>query len=262
MKIVMIDQDGVLLDKNYKTTADMQDFLRNLPEGFRIVPNSDTPVERILNNFKVVAGLQADITIGEKGAVVVCYGQTYFISNIQGIDDYLENLKHAFVDLDCDIAVGDSATWVREEKKFKPNRRMLIIDGLRKQTIGFYLRTTNDDGVACIDNQWFNIGITVVKTIPLPKGLEAKDFNIKYGIIIMNAINVSKTNGYLFLRQKYPGAVFYMIGDGDMDIIDDPNVIHCAVANASTNFKKIARFISDKEITAGLIDCLHWIAKQ
>lgn len=258
----MVDQDGVLMGRNYQTTADVKSFLQGLPKEIKIIPNSDTPVKRISNNFEVLAGLQTDVVIGEKGAVVLCGGRISLISNIQGIGDYLKRLRRAFSNLDCDIVTGDSATWIREGKRFASNRRMLIIDGLRKQTIGFYIRTTNSDGVACLDDLWFNAGVAITKSIPLPTGLEAKDFNAKYGIIIMNAIGVSKTDGYRFLRQKYPGAVFYMIGDGDMDIIDDPNVIHCAVANASTNFKKIARFVSDKEITAGLIDCLQWIVKQ
>ena len=160
------------------------------------------------------------------------------------------------------MLTGDSATWIREGKKFSPNRRILIIDEFRRQTIGFYLRTTNSDGLACLDDDWFYIGSNTIKDIPVPTNIEAKDFNAEYGIIIMNAIGVSKTDGYKFLRQKYPQASFYMIGDRDMDIINDTSVVHCAVHNASANFKEIAEFISRKDITAGLIDCLQWIAKQ
>ena len=142
MKIVMVDQDGVLLDKSYRVAADIKDFFRDLPAGLKIVPNSDTPIRRITNNFRIAAGLQADIIIGEKGAVVYCNGETHCNANVQGIPSFLDNLGKTFDRLDCDIVVGDSATWIREGKRFTPNRRMLIIDGLRDQTVGFYLRTT------------------------------------------------------------------------------------------------------------------------
>ena len=57
MKIVMIDQDGVLLDRNYETTLDLNGFLKRLPKGIVVVPNSDTPIERIRANFMLAAGM-------------------------------------------------------------------------------------------------------------------------------------------------------------------------------------------------------------
>lgn len=258
----MIDQDGVLLDRNYKTTLDLNGFLQKLPRRIVIVPNSDTPIERIGTNFSAIAGIKPDTMIGEKGAIVTLGGKLYSISNIVGIKGYLERLKRVFSAVDCDIAVGDSATWIREQKKFSPDRHMLIIDSMRRQTIGFYLRTTNAEGIACLDDEWFAMGSSIAKTIPLPEGIEARDFNTSYGIVIMNAIGISKTDGFKFLRQRFPQAIFYMIGDGNADIIDDPKVIHCAVANASVDLKIVARFVSDRQITAGLIDCLRWVIRQ
>lgn len=262
MKIVMIDQDGVLLDRNYKTTLDLNGFLQKLPRKVMIVPNSDTPIERIGANFFATAGINPCAMIGEKGTIVALGGKLYSISNIVGIRDYLKRLQRVFSEADCDIAVGDSATWIREQKKFSPSRRMLIIDSMRRQTVGFYLRTTNAEGVACLDDEWFAVGSGIAKSIPLPSGIEAKDFNAPYGIVIMNAIGISKTDGFKFLRQHFPRAVFYMIGDGDADIIDDPKVVHCAVANASVSLKNVARFVSDFQVTAGLVDCLRWAMGQ
>lgn len=262
MKIVMVDQDGVLLDKSYRTTLDVNGFFQRLPKSIMIVPNSDTPVERIANNFLASAGIRPDVVVGEKGAVIAFRGKLYTTSNVVGIKDYIERLKLAFSLSDCDIVVGDSATWIREQKRFTPNRRMLIIDGLRKQTIGFYLRTTDRDGIARLDDDWFATGSNIVRVLPLPAGVESNDFNVEYGIVIMNAIGVSKTNGYGFLRRKFPQADFYMIGDGDADVIQDPKVSHCAVGNASARLKEMAKFVSSKQFTAGLIDCLQWIMGQ
>ena len=203
-----------------------------------------------------------DVIIGEKGAIVACGDKMHSTSHIVGIKDYIDGLQRTFSDVDCDTVIGDSATWIREQKKFHPNRRMLIIDSMRRQSIGFYLRTTNSNGVALLDDEWFDIGSNIAKAIPLPTGIEATDFNAPYGIVIMSAIGVSKTDGFKFLHQRFPQADFYMIGDGDADIIGDPVVIHCAVNNATSNLKKVSKFVSGKQYTTGLIDCLQWILKQ
>jgi hypothetical protein len=255
----MTDQDGVLLDRGYKTTIAIGNFLQRLPKGIVLVPNSDTPVERISNNFFWAAGIRPEIIIGERGAVVSFCGKLYTFDHISGLQSYLKRLKQAFAGQDCDVAVGDSATWVRDQKIFAPNRRMLIIDDLRRQSIGFYLRTTDSYGVALRDDSWFRAGCRIVKRILLPAGIVANDFNEAYGIVIMDAAGVSKTSGYEFLLQKYPTAEFFMIGDGDADIIGSNRITHCAVANASAKIKKVAKFVSQKTFTEGFLDCLSWI---
>lgn len=262
MKMVMVDMDGVLINKTYKTTADIRSFVRRIPSIMRIIPNSDTPIERLAKSFADLAGLAPDTIIGEKGAVILHNGVVCLTCSVQGIGNYIAALKKAFASLDCDVVTGDSVTWIREGKVFVPNRRMLIIDGLRRQTVGFYLRATDKSGLACLDDDWFHEGAEVVKKIPIPFGLESKDFNPKYGIVVMNAVGVKKTDGYRFLSKQHPEDAFYMIGDGDADVIDDNSVIHCAVANASTKLKAVASFTSDKEVTSGLIECLRWIAEH
>lgn len=258
----MIDQDGVVLGRDYKVTKDISTIIQKYssPE-FLLVPNSDTPIKRLSNNFEALLGLKPTILIGEKGAVVFYDSKTFFTSNIQGIDKYRTSLVKVFRQTDCLIEIGDSATWIREQKRFKPNTKVLIIDSFRQQTIGFYMLKTNNSGIAMIDNDWYREGLNIVDTLSLPKGLIDNDRNEKYGIVIMNVNSVDKTTGYLFLQKYYPSAKFFMIGDSDSDIINNASVIHCAVANATDNLKSTSCFVSKGQVTHGLEECIEWIWK-
>jgi len=259
MKVVMIDQDGVLLGRNYQATIKIADFFRNLPADVMIVPNSDTPVARIRYNFEQIAGIRPEVVIGEKGAVVALGDRDHFISAIKGLEEYRQQLISRFGDRGCEIVIGDSATWIRERKKFTPNKRMLIVDSYRQQTVGFYIVATDNEGVARLDNEWYEEGSAIVRQLALPQGIEAKDFNAKYGIVIMNAAGITKTDGYRLLLQHYPNDQFFMIGDSVIDIIEDAKVIHCAVGNACAEFKQKAAYVAPSQITAGLKECLQWI---
>lgn len=258
----MTDQDGVLFDKSYQSTGEIKSLVKQLSNDILIVPNSDTPILRAQRNFKRVLGVTPNIVVGEKGAIVLFKKIKYPLGNVRGIDDFLESLKQSFSQIDCEIVVGDSATWIREKKMFTPNRKMLIIDGLREQTIGFYLRATDSQGIAQIDNQWFEEGSDIVRKLEIPEGLIAEDFNSQYGIVIMNTKDTDKTTGYNFLSDQFPDATFFMIGDNDADIIREKSVIHCAVKNASQSLKSKSAFASNKPFTEGLRDCLDWINLQ
>ena len=277
MKIVMTDQDGVVLDVNYQATLDECGFqrCRELSEELTLVPNSDTPVARLLNNFRNALGLQLTAAIGEKGAVIrwgtVCRHLMSIPNSI--LNDYCYKLAELFRKLEarghCLVAIGDTATWIREGQTFEPKRRLFLLDNLREQTVGCYLRVSDAKGLAQINNDLFAEGSEMIRGLPLPTGLVAEDFNARYGIIIMNASGCSKTKGYQTLRQiletGYPDhepLSFFMIGDGDSDIIQDPRVIHCAVGNATAAIKQTASFISEQPHTKGFLDCLAWIAQQ
>lgn len=259
----MIDQDGVVCNKDYQVTKDIKSLVSNLEQkGVLIVPNSDTPVKRLLYNFEIMLGARASIAIGEKGAVVSINGDYFFTEKVKGIKKYINSLLRVFVNIGSEVVIGDSATWIREDKKFKANSKMLIIDGLRQQTIGFYLRVADHNGLAKIDEEWFENGREVVKGLDLPQGLKKIDYNPKYGIAISNARNTTKTTGYLFLKEIFSDFRFFMIGDENSDIINDSAVTHCAVANASNLLREKAKFISEHSFTEGLKECLEWIAEQ
>jgi len=267
MKVIMVDVDGVILDNSYRINADLSTLITSLSSAktrIEIIPNSDTPIERLDGIFKTVLNFSPKTIIGEKGAVIkskrILGTGIYQIANICGIDDYRNKLSDLFSSIDCDIVVGDSVTLVREKKVFSPNRRMLIIDSLRRQSIGFYLRTTDKNGLPVIDNAWFTEGRKLFEVLAIPDGLEAKDFNEACGVIILNPVDINKTIGFQYVQKLYTECTeFFMIGDSDSDIINSKQVIMCSVGNGSENLKNESSFVSSKPFAQGLLECIDWI---
>lgn len=260
MKVVMVDQDGVMYDRNYKTTADLGSIIRRIVfSDIMLAPNSDTPVRRLLKNAKGVFGFYPIVAIGEKGSIVRILGKDVFLCGIKGIKNFVDQIAKTLSDFGAACVIGDSATWIRNRKRFEPNKDLLIIDGLRQQSVGFYLRTSDSQGIAQINHEWAEQASKIVMETNLPDGLGELGYNPNYGIFISNPKGSNKTLGYAFLKQEHPECSFFMIGDADIDIIEDDSVIHCAVGNATQPLKQKAAFVSDKPFTEGLEDCLRWI---
>ncbi len=261
--VVMVDQDGVVCGTDYNTTADVRTLTRLFQEtGNLLVPNSDTPALRLQRNFDVFLGFRPDTVIAEGGAVVVSRGVASHPANIRGVVAYRRALAGRFCSRGITVMIGDSATWIREGRLFPPGQRLLIIDGLRKQTVGFYLKATDVNGVPVTDAGWSAEGFRMAEDLPLPRGLLPLDYNPKYGIAISNATGVTKTTGYRVLRERYRQAEFFMIGDSDADIIEDPAVTLCSVGNGSAKLKERAAFVANGTITAGLAECLSWVMER
>jgi len=264
MKIVMLDQDGVVCDRQYQPTADISELIYELGQDGQIIiaPNTDTPVERIKRNYYQMIGLKPTVIVAERGAVVEINGRQDLVKNICGIREFIVEAEKVFRSMNCCVEIGDASSWIHEGKKFRPNSYTLIVDGLREQTIAMYFMKIGYDGLASVDPVFARHGLEVINSLVLPAGLDKPDYNEKYGIAICNATGVSKTDGYMLLRKQYSLAEFYMVGDSDSDIILDESVIHCAVANASAGLKEKASFIADRPITEGLAECLEWIRSQ
>jgi hypothetical protein len=256
----MIDQDGVVCNRNYQTTKDIQTTLNaTIEAGSVIVPNSDTPLERLVGNFRTLLGITCKTVIAEYGTVVSIDGETNLPLGIKGVIPFRNQLESIFSKHGWTVEVGDSATWVREHKRFGPNQPTVIFDGLRRQSVGLYLKQTLNDGSLASDATLWTQGLALLSETSLPDGLRAFDPNQKYDIAISNADRSDKTLGYRTLRTTYPSAQFFMIGDGTADVINDQSVTLCAVGNAVPELKDRATFISNHEFTAGLEDCLRWI---
>lgn len=259
MKLVMIDVDGVLLNEDYRTTRDIRPLISDLRSaGIKMVPNSDTPIDRLKRIFSEKLGFEPDTVIGELGAVIEIDGQRFFPNQIRGIPQLVEELADIFSSSGAVVEIGDSATWIKEGKLFPPNSNLLILDGLREQTVAFYLKVTDETGLPRTDPAWSEGALRLVSQVKFPSGLKPLDYNPKYGIAIANAEGADKTSGFHSLGLRY--GIFFMIGDSRFDIIKDNAVISCAVGNAVEELKAQASFVSDKPYTEGLEESLLWIA--
>ena len=260
MKIAMVDQDGVVCGTDYLTNKDITATVRTFETaGNLIVPNSNTPAERLIANFHEMIGSQTKIAIAENGAVVQIGSGLKFIRSVIGINEYRLALQSLINRNGCRSEVGDSATWVKMRKKFKPNSRYILIDGGRRQSVGIYLLASNKEGHLFLDQEWALEALNIISVVKLPEGLGSLEYNNDYGIAIAVPRGIKKEDGLLLLSDHFPNAEFFMVGDSDSDIINHEGVTHCAVANASDGLKSKSQFIAKKPLTAGLEECLQWI---
>jgi len=263
MKIVMLDWDGVVVDQEYRPTKDIRVTVQQLLNSeITIVPNSDTPIPRLRRFCESTLGMTAETVIGERGAIVAIANRTLRPVYIEGIEQCREQLTRVFSERGHAVYVGDSTVWVRGKKLFEPNRRIVLIDDLRQQTLSCFLFSTDEQGLPRVDTIWADEAMALATTVKLPAGLSPWDYNPTYGIAIANVADVSKTDGYRLLRSEYPDAAFFMVGDSDSDIIADESVSHCAVGNATETLKSRANFVARTPFTEGLEECLLWILKS
>jgi len=261
MKIIMVDQDGVIVDREYKTNCDIRLSVQTALKTTYLVPNSGTPLKRLRTNFQDWLGFFPNTLIAEQGAIVSHDSSDFCTVEINGISEYIELFQKKLRNI-AKIYIGDSATWIRDKRKFQPNSEIIIIDQYRQQSVSFYSLVTDQRGDTYIDNGWSQLVLSALKKIALPIGLNFFNYDREYGIAVASPEGANKTIGYNFLKKLLPNPYFYMIGDSDADVIDDPEVIHCAVANASEKLKQKAAFVADKNYTAGLEECLNWIIGQ
>lgn len=261
MAIVMIDQDGVMLNERYQTNAQVHDLWQTMAQrGFRFVANSDTPSVRLQRNVEQLLKVHAQGLIAENGAHVTYLGHTrrahlnagYAIDWRSAVEKRLGTVADA-------VHIGDAPTWRRMNIMFEPRQRLILLDEQRRFSVSLYALVTDAAGRLQIDAVWANEVSSLVNAIDRPEELSAPVYNPAYGIMIAGAASCNKTTGYELLRSIAGDDQYYMIGDSTSDII--PGVTLCAVGNACNELKNTASFVATEPYTAGLRQCLEWIAQ-
>ena len=262
MKIVLLDQDGVVCDSKYQvTTNQITETVREfIKKGGLIIPNSDTPRERLGSNVVDMLSFSPKHMICEKGANVFYKGNDLFLVDESWFEEASRMLARTFSSLSDNVYVGDSSSWVRNKRRFTPLKSVILLDGFRKSSIAFYALKTDKNGNLTIDEDWFYHVSEIVKSQIDFSNQKVWDINVKYGIVIVHDLATEKTLGYNFFRKKYPNDQFFMIGDGDIDVINCDHVVHCSVGNGLDFFKSQSEYVSEFNFTEGLVDILKWIS--
>lgn len=263
--VIMLDFDGVVFNETYGLNMTPIDFLGEVETlrqaGYILVPNSDTPVLRMRDIADRFLGFQPKYIIAEKGAVIVIDEKKYFPASIVGLVEFRRALVQHFM-FKCWAMQGDSVTTMQMFNLFQPNRKILFADMIREQTLAFYARITDREGISRPDRGWLCDVKAIVDQMVLPTGLMPFNYNEKYGIAIANASNCTKAIGYQKIRETFPSARFYMVGDSMSDFIDDGRVVQCSVANASDEYKSQCAFVAESPYTKGLVEVFQWIRSK
>ena len=82
------------------------------------------------------------------------------------------------------------------------------------------------------------------------------DMNDDYGICIIHHFGTMKAQAIPWVEAKYPGRQVIVVGDSMTDYHPKEGVVHCAVANASPEFKSKCAYTARGEVTSGVIEVL------
>jgi len=262
-KIILCDQDGVLLAKDYSCNHDFAGLKELLRENNAIlVPHSDTPVLRLRRNLESATGVKITNLIAERGAIIIAKNQEVFRLRFpeEAIKAYRRELFALAEKFTKFIYSGDSVTWVKKGKLFAKNENVIIFDSYRQSSLGYYARRTSPEGLARIDNDFYHEFTAEAKKIPLPPFFDVEDYNPDYGIAILSSSQASKTNGFL----KYldlldeENCEYYMIGDYLTDIIEHPRMTLLAVNNCVEELRNKASFVSQSPLAKGMMECIEY----
>lgn len=261
--IVMIDQDGVVCDASYQSNCELGNVWSSLlKKNVLLFANSDTPRLRLERNFREMLGVTPTGVIAENGMVLMTPDKV--VTHPQaatGVVSFRGEVVVALTSVADAVHVGDAPTWRRQQRRFESHQRTILLDGEREYSVSLYALVTDETGLPQIDDQWGRSVKQVVDQLTRPDNLGEAVYNPRYGIMIMGTKDAHKTRGYELLRTRHCGT-YYMIGDSDSDIIQDPSVIICSVGNGSSRLKERADFIASDSYTRGLRQCLEWILER
>jgi len=270
-RIVLLDLDGTLIDREHELTAS--------EESIRVA------IERV-QKMNTLVGLNSDtallplrewaVRLGLKGPLVAEKGQVISVSptdeplSENGIRDYFHQLKQRVVlsaieNFDAAfVGIGDITEFIREGgHAYGVDCCAILINGQRQCSFAGYALGNRGNRLvqdAEIFDRFCDLVLSIVADDA--RRLDAPDRNPDYGILMLHEKGASKSTGVTRLMRMLGTDIEYvMIGDTDSDIIrTDYPVTLCAVNNASAGLKEAAResggLISIETFTKGVLEIL------
>ncbi|MBU1132393.1 HAD hydrolase family protein [Patescibacteria group bacterium] len=165
---------------------------------------------------------------------------------------------------DIDVFVGKNQKMFRFLAQNRPaeNRKIVLINNYRKLSLAFNVCEQDPES----ENLCMNL---VEQTAKIIRNLFTAIFEQEPTIEIYPATRACiihlrdshKRNSLPKLFRQYgAGHKIIMIGDSAFDFLGK-DITHCAVENASAEYKALCNFIAQKDRTCGVIECLKWIQR-
>jgi len=270
--MILLDLDKTILDINMQITdlRIIEEIARLQADGWRIGLNSDRHFNSVMH-FQRILQTNGPI-IAEKGNIVRLSPNVSSSGYlVDARRDHFESLYMRFVNSlrrnDSQILVtsGDTMDWLRILRPLKedPAKPVVIVNGERQYSFAFYAKLLDPTGfslnpklMSLLVERAVNMFREILGVTPII------DVNLhEYCACILHHPDSSKTQGIKTLQGLINIDFLAIVGDSDSDIIDLPRVIHTAVANATDNLKARSKFVSQKKLATGAIECLQFIEK-
>lgn len=259
-KLLLIDLDKTLIDKNYKINDDRinSEISRLQVGGWQIGLSSDTPLIT-LQKWSDVFGMNGPI-IAERGALVNL-GKRKQIEVVSGSEDYFSGLKRSLVEIlakeKISFLYGDAISLLTERPKFS---EYVLINNYRQCSLGFWGRSIDKDGEISLNNRVVANLLSKLKQKLDESPFElVLDFNKEYGIFIASPKFVNKREGTKRLMKEMGLREIGVIGDSTTDIIGKDIAVHYCVGNSEAELANVSDYVSDKSFTTGVVDILQRI---
>lgn len=274
-KIVIIDLNGTMVNKGYEPTIPLEKLLKSLVEakdnGLVVGLSSDSPTETLR---MVALSLGIDGPIVAEGGAVLCIDETVVLNPDAKVFQRCSNtlVEHLINNRNPSriVSVGDinrlTRLLVSHEDIIGTNAtEAIFINGLRIASSSFFclervgmvwspsarlLEYLSNWSIQYLDeNKLINrADITI-------------DSSIDYGVCILHHKNTKKSLALQPLRILYPNASIFIIGDSIFDWHGEvEGVVHCAVSNASSDYKEHCSYVASKPMTEGVLELIDTIS--
>ena len=265
-----------MVDKTYEITAPLErlkhSIYRAKSNGVVIGLSSDSPAETLSAVMRdlgidgpIVAEGGAVLRIDNKDTLLNSDGSVFRLCSNTLIDHLINNQQTSRL-----VSVGDvnrlSRLLVKHGDILGANAtEAIFINRMRLASMSFFCFQRNG-----------------MKWVPYPKQLEyctnwslqylssnkliiksdlIVDCNIDYGISILHHKDTKKSLAIQPLQTLYSNKKIFIIGDSMFDWHGEVDgVIHCAVANASPEYKRHCMYVADKPHTYGVIKLIDKIS--
>ncbi len=271
-KIILIDVDETLTDKNYKLTVSHSVLkaavARAQTRGYEIGLNSDSSLMTLQHQAELW-GMKGPI-IAEKGGVIlanIACEPFYTIKEAEYFFTFRKKVVERLMDDNKYLVVTGSVNTIANKLPSYSAVEVLpqvsiLINSLRLRSFSCYVRER-------VDNKWqtttrsLDEVVNILLEIGVENGVECQwniDKNILYGICIIHHRLTEKS----IATEQFTvdSNVIYMIGNSMSDYLGDKKIIHCGVANASSDFKACCQFIAKEKRTAGVIELIKKITEE
>lgn len=274
-KLVLLDLDETVLDKSYQITDScLPSFIDELQaEGVLVGIHSDTPLVRQIGYAKdlhcsgplvtelgnAIAKSSQDPTIlWEDGRLKAVFQKTILA--------LIQSARNAYPFLNITLADVSEVRKMLSDSANQETKAWMICHSQRFYSLGFYVYDVINGTIsfnASLLSALADIAEIHFVTQNAPEQpTPIMDVNHDYGICIMHDSSARKAKANEELFRLFPDTTIYMVGNSMSDFLDHPEIVQCAVGNASDELKKQSTFVAPWNLSSSVISCLEWIRKQ
>lgn len=258
-KIILIDLDKTIIDKNYQITDEslLPVLQKAQEEGWVIGLSSDTPLAA-LKIWAKRLGVSGPI-LAERGAVIYDQGKETFTRSVAH-DFYLSRVRCTQLiqqHPEIQIQTGNPVEFLRKDPQVEPNQKWFFLNTFRQVSLSFHTRVSDAQGNLVINPAFHRqIAKLLRKLYPQYPDLDVEE-NDEYGIVLVSRLSNNKRNGTQELMKQNEWQKIAMIGDSMGDYVGKDLVIQYAVGNAKPDYIAHSDYIAEAEYSTGVKEIIE-----